>query len=172
MGGVPEGIPGEDEAAVSGQENDMRVYPDRRKVAGGLLPALLLFLAACVPLIGPYSPTAYKNATGLKAETLALMDKATTPYPENEGKAEALMVEIDKAYEYVHGIPSNDLSARQWAILKRPDGVLLGRFFGRWKSEGRLKPVYISEFKGIISDAFDEIICLEANKKAANQCLK
>lgn len=138
----------------------------------GLLAVLLIFLSACAPLIGPYSPTAYKNATGLKAETLALMGKATAPYAGNEGKVDALMVEIDKAYEYVHGIPVNDYSARQWAILKKRDGDLLGRFFGRWKSEGTLTPVYISEFKGIISDAFDEIICLEANKKSATQCLK
>jgi hypothetical protein len=134
--------------------------------------ALILFMAACVPLIGPYSPTAYKNATGLKAETLALMDKATTPYPDNEKKVEDLMVEIDKAYEYVHGIPSNGISARQWEILRKPDGDLLGRFFSRWQSEGTLKRVYVDEFKGIVSDAFDEIICLEANKKSANQCLK
>jgi hypothetical protein len=150
----------------------MSRHHSRRRTALRSVFALFLWLAACAPLIGPYSPTAYKNATGLKAETLALMDKATTPYAENEGKVEALMVEIDKAYEYVHGIPSNDLSARHWTILKKPDGDLLGRFFGRWKSEGRLTPVYISEFKAIISDAFDEIICLEANKKAANQCLK
>ncbi len=144
----------------------------RRQHAAVLLVALFLCLAGCAPLIGPYSPTAYKNATGLKAETLSLMDKAASPYTENEGKVEALQIEIDKAYEYVHGIPSNDLSARQWAILRKPDGDLLGRFFGRWKAEGTLKPAYISEFKGIISDAFDEIICLEANKKAVNQCLK
>jgi len=150
----------------------MRDYHNRRQPAASFLLALFLCLAACVPLIGPYSPTAYKNATGLKAETLALMDKANTPYAANDGRVDALMVEIDKAYEYVHGIPANDLSARQWAILKKPDGELLGRFFGRWKSEGTLKPAYISEFKGIISDAFDEIICLEANKKAATQCLK
>ena len=150
----------------------MRGYHNGRQPAACLFLALCLSLAACVPLIGPYSPTAYKNATGLKAETLALMDKATNPYSEYEQQVDALTVEIDKAYEYVHGIPSNDLSARQWAILKRPDGDLLGRFFGRWRAEGTLKPVYISEFKGIISDAFDEIICLEANKKTANQCLK
>ncbi|MDA8242141.1 MAG: hypothetical protein M0Z67_17455 [Nitrospiraceae bacterium] len=150
----------------------MTGYHSRRQPAARLFLALCLCLAACAPLIGPYSPSAYKNATGLKAETLALMDKATTPYPDNEGKVEVLMVEIDKAYEYVHGIPSNNLSARQWAILKKSDGDLLGRFFARWRSEGTLKPVYINEFKEIISDAFDEIICLEANKKAANQCLK
>jgi len=150
------------------------MIPHYRKpqIAPRAILALLLWMAACAPLIGPYSPTAYKNATGLKAETLALMGKATTPYPENEVKVEALMVEIDKAYEYVHGIPSNSLSAEQWELLRKPDGDLLGKFFARWKSDGRLKTVFVDEFKGIVSDAFDEIICLEANKKAANACLK
>lgn len=146
-------------------------YLSRRRIAASLL-VLFLCLAACVPLIGPYSQTAYQNATDLKAETLALMDKATKPFSDNEKQVEALVVAIDKAYEYVHGIPSNDLSARQWEILKKPDGDLLGRFFARWKSEGILKQVFIDEFKGIVSDAFDEIICLEANKKEATKCLK
>ena len=42
--------------------------------------AVLVYLCGCTPLIGPYSPTAYQNATSLKAETLALMEKATEPY--------------------------------------------------------------------------------------------
>ena len=74
----------------------------RRKAASFLL--LLLSLAACAPLIGPDSPTAYQNATDLKAETLALMDNAAKPFSENEKQVEALMVAINKAYEYVHGI--------------------------------------------------------------------
>ena len=141
-----------------------------RQTATGILLLLWLCLAACAPLIGPYSPTAYQNATSLKAETLALMAKATKPFPENEKKVEALLVDIDKAYEYVHGIPSDDLSARQWEILRQPDGALLGRFLGRWKSEGTLGTVYIDEFRGVVSDAFDEIICLEANKKGTTRC--
>jgi hypothetical protein len=144
----------------------------RRQSKTAILLLLCLCLISCAPLIGPYSPTAYQNATDLKAETLALMDKAATPYSENEKQVEALMVDINKAYEYVHGIHSNDLSARQWEILKRTDGALLGRFWGRWKSEGTLKRVYIDEFRGLVSDAFDEIICLEANKKEAKKCLK
>lgn len=128
--------------------------------------------AACAPLIGPYSPTAYQNATDLKAETLALMDKAAESYSDHSKEVEALMVKVNKAYEYVHGIPSNELSAKQWDILRKPDGDLLGKFLGRWKSEGTLKQIYIDEFKGIVSDAFDEIICLEANKKEATKCLK
>src|SRR5574340_848091 len=81
---------------------------------------------ACAPLIGPYSPTAYQNATSLKADTLALMGKATQPYSDHEKEVEALLVKIDQAYEYVNGIPSNSLSAKQWKILKKPDGDLLG----------------------------------------------
>lgn len=144
----------------------------RRRSAPGLMLLLFLCLGACAPLIGPYSPTAYQNATGLKAETLALMGKATKPYADNEKKVEGLMLDIDKAYEYVHGIPTDDLSSLQWDILRQPDGALLGRFFARWKADGTLNKVYIDEFKGIISDAFDEIICLEANKKEAARCSK
>lgn len=133
--------------------------------------ALFLCLTSCAPLIGPYSPTAYKNATTLKAQTLALMDKATEPYQKYEEKVESLTIEINEAYEYVHGIPSDSLSARQWEILKNPDGDLLGKFLSRWKSKDTLSRVYIDQFKGIIADAFDEIICLEANKKSAKLCL-
>jgi hypothetical protein len=150
----------------------MRIHCTSRQIALRPLFALVLCLAACAPLIGPYSPTAYKNATSLKADTLALMGKATEPYSKHEQKVESLMISTNEAYEYVHGIPSDNLSARQWEILKDPDGDLLGKFFSRWKSKGTLGRVYIGEFRGIVSDAFDEIICLEANKKSAKQCLR
>jgi len=136
--------------------------------------AVLVYLCGCTPLIGPYSPTAYQNATSLKAETLALMEKATEPYSRYDPKVEALKVELDKAYEFVHGIPGNELSARQWAILKqdaKDGGRLVGRFFARWKELGTLGDTVIAEFKPIISEAFDEIICLEANKREVTQCL-
>lgn len=150
----------------------MRQYQRKQNITFLVVLASFLCSVACTPLIGPYSPTAYKNATSLKAETLALMDKATEPYPKYAEKADSLMVGINKAYEYVNGIPSDSLSARQWEILKDPDGNLIGRFFSRWKSRGTLGRVYIDEFKGITSEAFDEIICLEANKKSAKLCLK
>jgi len=137
-----------------------------------LISVIFLSIAACAPMIGPYSPTAYQNATSLKAETLALMDRATLPYPENEQRVQELMVKIDAAYEYVNGIPSNSISAQQWMLLKNPDGNLLGKFFLRWKEKGVLSPEYISEFKSLISKAYDEIICLEANKKNAADCNK
>ena len=132
--------------------------------------ALVLLLVGCTPLIGPYSPTAYQNATSIKATTLALMEKAKEPYATHQKDIESLLVEVDKAYEFVKGIPSNSISAKQWSILKKPDGDLLGKFVLRWKERGVLTQAYIDEFKGPISDAFDEIICLEANKKEATKC--
>jgi hypothetical protein len=132
---------------------------------------LLIGLAsACTPLIGPYSPVAYQNATSLKAETLALMDKATEPYDTHKAEVDKLFVEAEKAHEFVKGIPSNSISARQWEILIKRDGDLMGKFFARWGERKTLNAEFIREFKAIVSDAYDEIICLEANKKAAAQC--
>jgi len=133
--------------------------------------ATLFFLVVgCAPLIGPYSPTAYQNATSLKATTLALMDKAKEPYASHQKDVESLWVEVDKAYEFVNGIPSNSISAKQWQILKKPDGDLLGKFAVRWKERSTLSQAFIDEFKGLVGAAFDEIICLEANKKEATKC--
>ena len=143
-----------------------------RRASGRFAAAiwLALLLSACASLIGPFSPIAYQNATSLKAETLALMDKASEPYAQHSAEVDKLMVNVDKAYEYVAGVPLNETSAEQWLILKKPDGNLLGKFFSRWKRDGSLSKSYITEFRGVISDAYDEIICLEANKKAATSC--
>jgi hypothetical protein len=143
----------------------------RRSALSLYLSVLLLgLLSACTPLIGPYSPVAYQNATSLKAETLALMDKATEPYDAHKAEVEKLFVDAAKAYEFVKGIPSNSVSAKQWEILIKRDGDLMGKFFQRWSERKTLAPELIKEFRGIVSDAYDEIICLEANKKEAKQC--
>jgi hypothetical protein len=134
--------------------------------------SFILFCTGCAPLIGPYSPTAYQNATSLKASTLDLMSKANEPYSSHMKDVDALLVDIDKAYEFVNGIPSNSISAKQWDILRNPDGDLIGKFVKRWKEKETLSPVYIKEMKGQIADAFDQIICLEANKKEATRCMK
>ncbi|MBN1637587.1 MAG: hypothetical protein JW866_01375 [Ignavibacteriales bacterium] len=132
---------------------------------------LLLFLiTACAPLIGPYSPTAYNYATSLKVETLAIMDKANEPYLNHQSSVEALVIELHKAHEYVKGVPSNSISAKQWEILIKEDGDLFGKFIKRWKDNSTLSMTFINEFKGLIIDAFDEIICLEANKKKPSKC--
>ena len=131
---------------------------------------LLFFLNACTPLIGPYSPTAYENATSLKPQTLALMDKANKSYSTHKEEITKHTVALKEAHEFVAGIPSNSISAQQWEILIKDDGDLYGKFVKRWKERSTLSDTFITEFKGVISDAFDEIICLEANKKESSAC--
>lgn len=137
-----------------------------------ILFSLALLIYGCATLIGPYSPTAYKYATSLKVETLALMSKATEPYNKHKSDVEKLTVELNKAHEYVKGVPSNSISAKQWNILIKPDGKLIGKFWSKWENKSKLSKVFIGEFKKIVSDAFDQIICLEVNKEKATDCLK
>ena len=132
---------------------------------------LLLVLYGCTPLIGPHSPVAYENATSLKAEVLIILSKANTPYTDNEEAVEGIKLKSEMAYEFVKGVPKNQLSTKQWEILKNPEGDLLGKFFKRWKERSTLSDIMIKEYKGLASDAFDEIICLEANKKEVTDCI-
>jgi hypothetical protein len=132
--------------------------------------ALASVLSGCTPLIGAYSDEAYKNATSLKAETLALMDKSGESFVTHKSEVDAVTTRISAAYEYSAGLPSNQLSAQQWQILRNPDGNLYGAFVRRWQSSGRISPAYRTEKKIDIAEAFDYIICLEANKKESRPC--
>lgn len=132
-----------------------------------LLPlGLLLVLAldtGCARLaLAPFSETAYHYAITLKVEALALVGQANTPY--DSLAASALMRRVEEAYEYARGRPNNTESTRQWEVLKDPNRNLLGGFVRRWQQEDTLSPVFITEFKGVIADAFDTISALESGK--------
>lgn len=144
--------------------------PSRPGPIVALVLVLVAAVGACTPLIGAYSPRAYEHATSLKAETLALVERADEPYRDHRQAAERLMIDLQRAYEYVRGVPRNAISARQWRLLVDPEGDLVGRFMRRWRDEETLSPVFIAEFRAILADAFDEIICLEANKREPAGC--
>lgn len=131
---------------------------------------LLLALAACDPLISPFQEQAYKNATTLKAQSLALIAKSSEPYSSHREAVEKLLVDVDAAYEYADGLPNNEVVSKQWDILRNPDGNLLGGFARRWKSSGTLRPFFREEVAIQIGDAFDTIICVEINKREASVC--
>ncbi len=114
--------------------------------------------------IAPYSHFAYKQATSLKVEALALMNKATDQSASHENEIKELETKIEKAYEYAKGRPKNELSAKQWQILKDPNKNLLGGFIKRWRKESTLSTHFIKEAKGLVADAFDTISGLESGK--------
>lgn len=121
-------------------------------------------LAACSSLIAAYSQTAYEQATSIKAESLVVMNQATEPYSQHAREVAALMLSVDKAYEYAKGRPKNEISTEQWAKMKNPDSNLLGGFVKRWKEQGQLSPVFVKEAAAQIAKAFDQIIELESGK--------
>lgn len=142
----------------------------------GVLVALVALalapLAACDPLISPYSAEAYGNATSLKARSLALMAKSGDAFAVHQDEVEVLLVDVDAAYEFAQGYPRNQLSAEQWAILRDPGGDLLGGFFRQWARDGTVDAFFRDEKRIQVAKAFDEIICLEVNKAGRTECLE
>ena len=120
-------------------------------------------LAGCT-LIARYDRAAYEHSTSAKVDTLALMGKATGNYNEHEKEVEALVLELDKAYEYDRGRQVNKITVAQWDILRDPDRNLVGGFLKMWKAKGTLPVTFVAEKKRQVADAFDQIIQLESGK--------
>lgn len=132
---------------------------------------LLSFIAvACAPIIAGYSVESYRYATELKAETLATMAKATEPFDDHKAEVDSLRVRLASAREFAAGIPRNRFSATQWDIMINPQGNLAGGFLERWQRERTLNRTFVDEARRQTSGAFDDIICLEANKGKASAC--
>ena len=123
-----------------------------------------VFLAGC-SLIAHYDQVAYEHATNAKVDTLALMDKATGNYDEHRKEVEALVIELNKAYEYDRGRALNKITVAQWNVLRDPNRNLVGGFLKMWKTKGSLSATFIDEKKQQIADAFDQIILLESGKQ-------
>lgn len=130
-----------------------------------LLLGIVIAISSCTNLQAVYNEQAYQQAVSLKVESLALMEKATTPYENHENEIIDLKQELNKAYEYANGRPNNKETASQWQLLKDPDRNLLGGFLHRWEQEETLSAGFIEEAKDLVGDAFTKIIELESGKR-------
>jgi len=132
--------------------------------------AVPAFLALCLlscASISPFSLKAYEQATSLKVDALALMSKAQEPFRHHREEVAALVGTIEKAYEFARGRPNNEVTTRQWEILKDPERRSLGGFLKRWERESTLSESFIREARGLVADGFDTIIGLESGKRGA-----
>jgi hypothetical protein len=127
-----------------------------------------LFTLTCAS-VPRFSEKAYEQATSLKVESLALMEKGVDPYERHSAEVENLLLKVEKAYEFARGRPGNDISARQWEVLKDPARNLLGGFFARWREKSVLSEAFIREAELLVSDAFDTVIGLESGKVKPSQ---
>lgn len=139
-----------------------------RRAAPAACWALLL---ACTPLAPEYSVEAYTQATRLKAESLDLLSRATGPVAGEQAQVDSLRLDVDRAYEFAKGLPNNEIVTQQWALMRDPKGHLLFGVLRLWEAHpSGLGAEFAGEARDGISEAFDTIICLEINKRAANAC--
>ena len=136
----------------------------RGRIGQVVLLAYCMFVVGCGASIALYNQKSYEYAVDLKVETLALIDKSTEPYTNHAQQVEALMIKIDKAYEYTKNIPKNSETAGQWEKISKRDGVLAGKYFKEWKKRGTVSSSLIPDLKKDIASAFDDVIALESAK--------
>jgi hypothetical protein len=128
------------------------------------LIALMTFCLAACETIAPFSQAAYQQATLIKAEAMTLMPKAIESYAAHRTEVEALRLDVEKAYEYAKGRPKNEISTRQWEIIRDPARHSLNGFCEFWKQHDKVGATFIEEAKGAVADQLDTIIGLESGK--------
>lgn len=139
-----------------------------RPLAIILLSALA---CACVALPG-YDQKAYENATSLKAHTLALVEKSgeADSYANNRENIDDLLVNLSAAFEYANGIEHNNESAKNWRNLIGDESSLVNGWLETWRQQEQITQAGVAENSILIGEAFDTIICLEANKRRLTFC--
>jgi len=125
--------------------------------------AALLLLAGCPP-VTTFDPIAFAQTKGLKAEALALMDRAGEPYADHRAEVDTLRARLSRAYAREQGRPNNAKTLQQWDIVMAPQGHLLGGFLALWERRSTLDEPFIDEARVQVADAFDEITGLENGK--------
>ena len=121
--------------------------------------------------IAPYSQKSYEYATTIKVEALTLLGKsADEDFDSNKAKVDALIMDVNVAYEYANGIPKNTDITRMWAILK--DEKQKGSLFytlNKWKEKHKFDRAFVDEDMKKIAQEFDQIIELETGKNKASK---
>lgn len=133
-----------------------------RAVAPIALLASLAF-ASCTT-IAPYSETAYQMALSVKLKTATVLSKATESYPTHAAEMDALMKEVDEAYEYNLHRTHNEVTTQQWALMRDPEHKLLGGFKKEWQAQDHLKEIFVQEWARLINKGLDTILDLEGGK--------
>jgi hypothetical protein len=111
-----------------------------------------------------FSQNAYDADKELKAESLALIDKAKgrAPYSSVATDVATLMQKIDSAIGVEKGRTKDAPTIAQWQTIKSQ----LSHFFDLWKAKGTLSPAFVDEGKKQVASLFDTLISTEGDKRA------
>ena len=102
---------------------------------------------ACPATIAPFSQEAYSIAVTVKVESLALMQRATEPYANYDKDVQALLLKLQRAYEYAKAGPrtssrpnsgrfSSIRRATCWAVSWRGGASGLRSIRSSWARRG------------------------------------
>ena len=134
-----------------------------------LLVAFFLFNSCNVFKTALFDQHSYQQTVTLKVESLALMDKASEPYANHQAKAEDVLLEMQKMVEYEKNKENNNITHKMWEIMANEERNLMAGFLKRWKNQGPLNQVFVTEAKGQIAEAYDVLIKYESKKSTTNQ---
>ncbi len=133
------------------------------RMALAVLMASALSISSC-NTIAHFDQTAYNQVVSVEADALTLMDKATEDYTAHKLEIDDVTNKLYKAYFYDKNRPKNKITEEMWKLIIDPNGHLYGGFLNRWKTEGKLGAVFISEAKLKMQENFDRIAQLESKK--------
>ena len=111
-----------------------------------------------------FSETAYNTDKQLKAESLAVIDRAKnkTPYTSVAADVDALTGKLDNAIALEQARAKNTPTIAQWKKIK----AQLSSLFGVWKSKGTLSPAFVDDARAQVANLFDILINTENDKRA------
>jgi hypothetical protein len=110
-----------------------------------------------------FSESAYKTDKEIKADALALIDRAKgrAPYTGAAAEVDQLMKKIDQAIDSEQGRTKNGPTVAQWKKVK----AQLSSLFGMWKTKGTLSPAFVDEARPQMGGLFDILIKTENDKR-------
>jgi hypothetical protein len=109
-----------------------------------------------------FSADAYKTDKAIKADSLALIDRAKdrAPYTGVAADVDQLMTKIDQAISSEQARTQNLPTVGQWRKIK----TQLTSVFGMWKTKGSLAPAFVDDAKERVGALFDILIKTENDK--------
>lgn len=111
-----------------------------------------------------FSDTAYNTDKKLKADSLALIDRAKNQAPYNSVAEDVngLMNKIDATIATEQQRTKNAPTVAQWKKIK----AQLTSLFNMWKTKGKLSPAFVDDAREQVSSLFDILINTENDKRA------
>ena len=110
-----------------------------------------------------FSESAYKTDLEIKADAIALIDRAKNraPYPKVAADVDRLMAKVNQAISAEQLRPKNAPTVAQWMKIREQ----LTNLFALWKKQGSCSPAFASDARTQVGGLFDILIKTENDKR-------